>query len=275
MKNILLAMFISFSAVCFSQNPVLINTNLLHDTCLDKKFSIVFYILLDSNYTVGSATQPTIDLVMDELNKVFQPICVSFMNCSTVHIPYYYHSRKWRKEITDPIVVNNWYTPKTINIYLVDSIKSGYSFTETVVGGYTYPPPVNPGDTTKDVFVMEKEKLINPNFQAIMHSFGHYFGLTHTEDELNAANPATPMPASGILSQEFADGSNNAIHGDLIPDTEADPGASSAQTTDGNGNYYIPPIDNYMSGYSTAGRFTQQQLNFMAHKILTQRLYLH
>ncbi|MDI1354203.1 MAG: hypothetical protein PSX36_04765 [bacterium] len=45
---------------------------------------------------------------------------------------------------------------------------------------------------------------------------------------------------------------------------------------DGYGNYYIPPVDNYMTYFQGCrSKFTQEQLNFMALTILNQLLYLH
>jgi hypothetical protein len=268
LKNILLIVFIGYTSLCFSQNLV---TALDHDTCLDKKFSIVFYIVLDSNYSVGSSTQSTLTMIIDTLNSRFKHICVSFENCSTVFIPNYPFN-KWKKNITDPVVTANWYTTKTINFYLVDSIK----YNSEYFGGYSYPPPQLPGDTSKDMIVVENLKQSIPNylFQGIFHNLGHFFGLSHTDDELGTGPNAIPMPPGNVLSQEFVDATNCNDHGDLLCDTEADPGPS-AEIKDGKGKKYIRPIDNFMSGYPTACRYTQQQYNKMARCILTKRLYLH
>ena len=44
---------------------------------------------------------------------------------------------------------------------------------------------------------------------------------------------------------------------------------------DGNNEYYVPPVDNLMSLYPCRCHFSQEQYNYMAHIILTKRLYLH
>lgn len=243
-----------------------------HDTCLDKKFSIVFYIVLDSLYDVGAATQGTLDAMVNALNEKYKPICVSFANCSTVLIPNYPFN-KWKQAITGPVVTDNWYTEKTINIYIADEVipsggePFGYAFGPSRL---PFPPSV---PTRSDVIVLGKGFLTFANCFALMHHMGHFFGLPHTYDEISP-NTATVTPQSPVDSFEFADGSNCADHGDGFCDTEADP-AVDLSIRDGKGQYYIQPKDNYMSLYSTACRYTQQQYNYMAWIIYTRRLYLH
>jgi hypothetical protein len=246
-----------------------------HDTCLDKKFSIVFYIVQDSTYSVGSATQATLNAVVNALNTTFKPICVSFENCSTVLIPNYPFN-KWKKNITEPVVTSNWYTAKTINFYIVDSIKP-ISPIITEVYGYAYGPlPNTPpsANTHTDVIVMEREKLLMPNLYALFHHMGHFFGLPHTYDEIGTnTSTVTPSPNSGVTSYEFVDGSNCYEHGDGFCDTEADGVGAIA---DGKSQRYIPPIDNYMSNSENTGcKYSQEQYNYMARIILKKRLYLH
>lgn len=169
LRNLLIT-FLFFGA-CFSYSQIpskkgagqstqnLVST-MDHDTCLNKKFSIIFYIVLDSNLSVKTSTPPRLKMIIDTLNKYFKPICVSFVNCGTVLIPNYPFNR-WRKNATEPAVTHNWYAEKTINFYICDSIKQGAGNTEA--RSYSYPPPNNPGDTTRDVFVMESFKFLPTN----------------------------------------------------------------------------------------------------------------
>lgn len=250
-----------------SQNLV---TTLDHDTCLNKQFSIAFYIVLDSSMSVRTATQPTLDAIIDTLNKTFSRICVSFVSCKTVFIPNYPYNR-WKRSATDPVVTANWYTDKTINFYIIDSVLEETQFSDP--RGYAYPPPPNNYTPAKDVIVVEQ--LRAPlDFYYMLHSFGHFFGLSHTYDELNGTPAAVPGPIPPVVSQEYVDGSNNTIHGDLIADTEADPGPVAVKK-DGKGQVYDRPLDNFMSFVNFACRFSQQQYNLMARTILTKRLYLH
>ncbi|MDP3557317.1 MAG: M43 family zinc metalloprotease [Bacteroidota bacterium] len=262
-------------------------TTLKHDTCLNKKFSIVFYVVLDSNYSPGVATQPTLNLVVANLNAAFKRICVEFLNCSTVYIPHYPYNN-WTKNIVDPIVTSNWYTDKTINFYIPTQVTGAINDPN----GYAYPPPATASSTPKDVIVCDKAALLstnNANFQSStpIHEMGHFFGLPHTFDEIGL--PIIPAPPAGAISYEFFNRTNCYSQGDGFCDTEADPyplGYSPntnpvpvchylTGVQDGNVEYYVPPVDNLMSLYPCRCHFSQEQYNYMARIILTKRLYLH
>jgi hypothetical protein len=256
---------------------------------LNKKFSIVFYVVLDSNYSVGQATPANLNTLVNNLNNAFKKICVSFVNCSTVVIPHYPYE-EWDKTTVEPIITANWYTEKSINFYIPKSI-SGLPANET--GGYTYPPPSNNTTAvTKDIVVIEAGELLTLNNAPFMssvplHVMGHFFGLPNTFDDIGPT--ATPNPPPTALSSEFFDRSNCYVNGDGFCDTEADPyplnfNNSAAPippchynkgAVDGKGAYYVPPVDNIMSNYGCRCKFTQEQYNFMARVILKQRLYLH
>lgn len=252
----------------------LVNT-MIHDTCLNKKFSLVFYIILDTimpsqpNYPgVGLATPGNISMIVNNVNQAFKPICVSFEHCSTTLINNF-TATNWKKSITEPIATSNWYTDNTINIYLVndDSLDLGYGNSEKE--GYTYEPSAsNLANPLKNVIVMEKTQLMQGSGAIFIHLLGHFFGLTHTFEEYTST--ASP-PATSL---ELADGSNCTTNGDGFCDTEADPGLTTI-LTDANGQLYIHPIDNYMSYYTFRCRFSQEQYNRMAYIIATKRMYLH
>lgn len=253
-------------------------TTLKHDTCLNKKFSVVFYVVLDSNYQWGGGlTAASLTTCINNLNNAFKPICVSFMNCSTAVIPNFPYNR-WYKTVTDPIVTSNWYTDKTINIYLVDTIKlpSGAS-------GYAYFPG------GKDAIVIEKNAI---GGTTPIHEMGHFFGLVHTFDDISGPIPTStvvPNPSQPLTTElvtRSVTGRNCYTNGDGFCDTDADCFSQSVSALapcgflhgpkDASNEYFIPPVDNYMTYYKPCRcRFTQEQYNFMANVILTQRLYLH
>jgi hypothetical protein len=264
----------------------LVNT-LKHDTCLNKKFSVVFYVVKDSFPLVnnGGVTQVNMNRAIDSLNSKFKRICVSFMNCSTVVIPNWIYN-DWNQNPTESQVTSNWYTVNTINIYLVGQVNG-----TTTAGGYAYMPGT-PGN--KDIIVIRKTQL---NTVLLYHLIGHFFGLPDTYAEVNPVPAAVPPPPLGITSQEFATPTSTNCgqapngHGDTFCDTEADPYPAGFVDNnflvapcffqygpvDGQGKYYIPPVDNYMSEYrfSCRCKYTQEQYNWMATIILTQKLYLH
>jgi hypothetical protein len=264
-------------------------TTLKHDTCLNKKFSIVFYVVQDSSYQPNAASVATLNLtqVVANLNATFKRICVQFLNCSTVFIPHHPY-RDWTKNIVDPVVTANWYTDKTINCYITGTVTGQTNDP----GGYAYPPPLTVTTTPKDVIVIERNSLIAPNFvpfpsSTIIHLMGHFFGLPHTFDEIGT--PVVPGPPAGAISYEYFNRSNCYSNGDGFCDTEADcyPLGYNSNTNpvpvcnyqtgikDGNNEYYVPPVDNLMSLYPCRCHFSQEQYNYMAHIILTKRLYLH
>jgi hypothetical protein len=261
-------------------------TTLKHDTCLNKKFSLVFYIVLDSNYSVGNATPANLNTMVANLNNAFKPICVQFLNCSTVFIPQYPYDN-WTKMVIDPIVTSNYYTDKTINVYITTTVTGGSYENE-----YAYPPPASNTVSAKDVIVLSKGSLVSINsvpFQSHIpiHQFGHFFGLPHTFEEIGS--PILPAPPPGAISYEFVNRTNCYAHGDGFCDTEADPYPLNFNNSvfpvpicnyitgikDGNNEYYIPPVDNIMSLYHCRCHFTQEQYNYMAYTILKKRMYLH
>jgi hypothetical protein len=243
------------------------------DTCLDKKFSIVFYVVLDSSYSVTFATTQTLQAVIDTLNDRFKNICVTFENCSTVFIPMY-TKKGWFKNSTESEVKAIWYTPNTINFYLPDTTYNPAYDPQ----GYTYEPPLTPNlpSVKEDLMVVGKKILIDSRFLLAVRMMGRFFGLRYTYEEIAPVPAAVPPPPPGVLSHEFAIQSfpNCRDHGDGLCDTEADP--DNQGTIDGMGNYYVPPKDNIMSGYfSTWYRLSNMQYYRMVYVIMTKRMYLY
>jgi hypothetical protein len=273
------------NTVVQTQNLV---STLKHDTCINKKFSIVFYLIEDSinTYTnpvnVNNFISASIVPVINTLNLAFKRICVSFQNCSTVVIPNYPYNT-WTQNIIEPVVTNNWYTTKTINFYLPAGLSGAGGVNNSA--GYTYMPGA-PGNN-KDIIVMSKAQLSNT--VTLMHLFGHFFGLPNTQDEIGS--PVIPGPVAPSGSYEYFDRTNCYTNGDGFCDTEADCYPANFNNTtppippchldyghvDGLGKYYTPPVDNFMSEYNKLCRckFTQEQWNFMARVMITSRFYLH
>lgn len=231
-----------------------------HDTCFNKELSVVFYVFLDSLGT-NNVSPAAINACIANLNKYFKPICIKFLSCSTKTIPEHEYNKWDRPNHQFKIVGNyNYYTEKTINIYLVDNI-----VVPAGVNGYA----VMPGG--EDLIVMKKSALgsLTP-----VHEMGHFFGLPHTFE------PTIPA--------ELVRRSNCYTTGDMFCDTDADPYNGTTITnvptapcgyvygpTDAAGDYYIPPVDNIMSYWGCRCRFTQEQYNFMSYMYFTQRFYLN
>jgi hypothetical protein len=270
-------------------------SSLIHSPCINRKFSVVFYVIQDSLFSLNGSNVPgsySIAANLNYLNAAFSKICVSFESCKIVIVPDY-NFNSWTFGITDSNVVLNWYTPQTINVYIPTNLVVPLHESD----GYSAAPPSG-GIFRRDMVVIRKcnfqgsPNCGSPVGTGITHLFGHFFGLPNTFDELGP--PANPPPSnSSVISNEFADGSNSTVNGDLFDDTEADPYPAGLwqyavpptirppcdyyhQVKDGKGEFYMPPFDNLMSEYhSCRCRFTQEQYNKMVDVIVTKRLYLH
>src|ERR1044072_4163595 len=93
-----------------------------HDTCLNKKLSIIFHVVLDSSNNTG-ISPGDLTTCVNNLNNYFKRICITFMNCSTNYIPNYNYN-EWNGPIHEPMVFPNYYVDSTINIYVVQSISA-------------------------------------------------------------------------------------------------------------------------------------------------------
>ncbi len=263
----------------------------MHDTCLNKTFSIVFYFIKDTGNIVTTsfmnAKQAT---VLNKLNNAFSRICVKFQACSTVVIPNSLWNN-WSHSNLANVAIHSYSTANTINLFMPLDLSAPISG-ET--SAYTYSIPPLSSNQFTDAIIIDTDAM---NDGYIEHVFGHFFGLPHTYAEIDSITPVTPMPPANnptIKTREWVKrgaGSNCYTHGDGFCDTESDPfpaGTGIGRSPsiegcgpvyglkDGNGDYYFAPVDNFMSEYSKCRcRFSQEQYNYMAHFIMTRKLYLH
>jgi hypothetical protein len=150
---------------------------------------------------------------------------------------------------------------KRMNLFLVDKIEinadSSYGYT-------TYPL-----DTIHNNIFIRKDYLFGNNLTALLGSF---FGLLNTYESIGG--------------QEFVDGSNCLLAGDVICDTYADPGGLPVyindncqylgSTMDPNGEYYLPTVANIMSDSPDNCKciFTLEQYRRMKYYFKNFRNYL-
>lgn len=227
-----------------------------HDTCLHRELSVVFHVVLDSSGQTGIAASD-LDICIDSLNSKWKPICIAFKKCSVNYIPNYNYN-EWKDIYDEPTCFSNYCVDKTINIFLVGNIV-------TPSGAAGYAGQMGPSGCNK--IVMRKDVFTS---STAIHEMGHFFGLPHTFE----------------AGDELVRRVSCYTTGDAFCDTEADPHPQGEVTgahcnfqpgpQDANGDYYTPPLDNFMTYFKPCRcRFTQEQYNFMAWIFITQGTSLH
>ncbi len=231
---------------------------------VNKTFQISMHIAVNS-LGIQNVDQAEIDDAMEKLNNDFRPCGFQFQVCkSQIMEDDRFDSLTVTTAYNEEVQMTSiYYEPNTINVYLVDTLQTD----EGAVQGYAY----FPGGI--DIIVIDKFNM-NDFSDVFSHEMGHFFGLYHTfETE---------------FGNELADGTNCETTGDLVCDTNADPDEngnaidedlcnySGPITQDSNGDWYVPPTDNFMSYYQheCTCRFTTGQYNRMVDQYLTLRNYL-
>lgn len=232
----------------------------------DRTLSITVHIAQDS---LGNTGYDEADLVepIEFLNETFSPIGLSFKICEIREMENFQFDEFVSEEELEDIE-GMYYQQNTINLYLVESIDH-FEFGD--VAGFAR----FPGGS--DIVFATKGSMQGPS-QVLVHEMGHFFGLFHTFE----------TEPEGVEALELVDGSNCETAGDLVCDTEADPNDEADNNPapdcnyngqpaiDANGDFYVPPTNNFMSYYSgdCTCRFTPQQYNRMLEQYQNIRNYL-
>ncbi|MNK18868.1 Pregnancy-associated plasma protein-A [compost metagenome] len=247
-RSITTISFLLFFATAFSQTMERL-------PCVDKKFSVVAHIFLDSLGNPG-VSEAQILAAFDGANADFSPICISFEVCEFLYHPNFEYDIHNQDEQWDEIQVL-YHQQNRINVFYVNEIIVPES-----ICGFAGLGAI--GDTGDGGVLIKK----TPNCcgrRTHSHELGHYFSLEHT------------FEGGGT---ELADGSNCETAGDGICDTPADPYVHPSPTEDyvdgnchfifmgqdANGDYYDPLTGNIMSYYPDTCDcgFTHGQLKKMA-----------
>jgi hypothetical protein len=228
--------------------------------CVDKKFSIVVHIVVDSLKAPG-VTEAAIQGSIPALNTDFLPICIAFDICEFKYIENFAYNKLDSKKDW-PELQTQYNLKNRINIFYVDDIvdKPGFCGFATL-GGIT--------ELNKYGIVIKKSCI---GGKTLSHEMGHYFGLKHTfEDD--------------VTTSELANGSNCQTAADGICDTPADPFVIGdnmnnyidpvtckylSMKKDINGQYYNPLVGNIMSYYPCSCGFTDEQYIKMATLYLSK-----
>lgn len=240
MRKILFAIFILYGFNIQAQILHHMNKDL---PCLNKEFNFHVHVALDS---LGNTNFSMADLqgAIDEANKFFSPICVSFKICGWDSMPNY-NFDSLATQLEQREVRSHYHAKRRINIYVADELH------EPTICGFA-----NVGGVANLNLAYVFLKKGCPG--ALTHELGHLFGLLHT------------FEGNGV---ENVNGSNCHTHGDLICDTPADPFVPEDRTTiwtrkcefvfdgvDANGQFYQPQVGNIMSYYDCPScGFTREQ----------------
>ena len=195
------------------------------------------------------------------VNTHFKKIGLSFAIGNVTIVPEYEYSiLNSETEIAE--LEAKYSMQKKMNLFLLDGIElnadSSYGYT-------TYPL-----DTIHSNIFFRKDYLFGNNLTAL---FGSFFGLLNTYESIGG--------------QEFVDGSNCLMAGDVICATYADPGGLPVYINDNcqylgalldpNGEYYLPSVANIMSDSPDNCKclFTLEQYRRMKYYFKNYRNYLN
>lgn len=245
-------LFIAFTSFC--QRELLTFERPL--PCLQQKFTIVANVVQDEAGDWNVTEQEILDNVA-EMNKYFEPICVSFEVCEFRSVPNYQldtlegdEYEQLEIEQQQAYRINMFFVQEIANL---DIAACGFAS----LGGI--------GLYTSGGIVIKKGSCNSPG--TFTHEMGHYLSLKHTFEGNGA---------------ELVDGSNCDTAGDLICDTPADnydpQGDPSLYVDancrfintdlDANGQFYRPDVGNMMSYYPCKCGFTTGQYLQMAERII-------
>lgn len=238
--------------------------------CLDKQFSVFVHVYADS-FANGRITEDSIHYALQEANRLFSPICVSFAPCIIDTFPYYQFDSLRADDFLRLKEMQNRYDKlfEVINIHVISSVELKDS---DAPYGFAYFNGISTDDSCS--LVITKSALKTDPLM-LTHLLGHLFGLYDTYGD----------------GQELVDGSNCQIAGDKICDTPADPVSDTYGdayvklstlpdekclfidiSTDLNGAYYVPDVANIMSKYNQCYcTFSRQQYLRMAENYLNSQ----
>jgi hypothetical protein len=230
----------------------------------DLSFCVGIYIhILRKSDGTGGQSLANVNSALARLNNAFNPYFIYFEQNAAIH---YINNTTYYNTPSNLIGITTYDHSDGIDIYLGDD-KINHPIT-----GWGYGQIPNIGDKSKMVVTGSyKGNLLYPMVRShiVAHEMGHIFNLWHTHHGT--------FPESGDPSQckELVNASNNAVCGDYITDTPADPYMGfnvnfplcewTGSGTDINGDSYDPDEHNIMAytHIECMQYFTYQQSRWM------------
>jgi type IX secretion system substrate protein/pregnancy-associated plasma protein-A len=211
----------------------------------------LFYHIVRQSDGTGGADMTALDDALVELNHQFDSVAFKFFRCEE---PDYidddlYFSQVVQNSAEANALATDNARPGVINLFFVPALLDGNG-TDTLCGYARFPWQGG------NYIFMENDCAANSS--SLTHQLGHYFGLYHTHH-----SSATIAPEH-VTRVETDTCFNCATTGDLLCDTDADPGLSGA-TVDASCTYngvvkdscsdatpaqildYTPDVTNFMS----------------------------
>lgn len=226
---------------------------------LNAALSLNFYITKDSSGNTNFSSN-FLDSYIDEVNSFFKPVGISYMLNKIQDVDEYSYAIVDKADVPQELLTK-YQSKSQINVYLVDSVmidsNRHYAF--------TYFP-----DKPDSLFIfMAKGSMNGKNLTT---QLGHFMGLLPTGEQGTAT--------------EYTDGSNCNTGGDMICDTDADPGLYGSVDDQclyrgtvlaPNDKYFTPSVANLMSDAPEDCRciFTMQQYRRIYYYYKNYRLNLH
>ena len=221
----------------------------LHDLnkdlpCINKQYNIYAHAVYDSLRT--TASEGNVQSAINNANKMFAPICISFKLCEMDTVfNYNYNILVPGAELSE---ISTLYVGQNrINLYIISD-----TLLNENVGGLC----------AGNVGGINNGNIYLKSIGSLTHELGHFFGLAHTF----------------AIGDELVDGSNCETAGDRICDTPADPYVPFEEKEDyildcifislkqdANGQFYQPDVGNIMSYYKCNCGFTRGQYLRMAN----------
>jgi len=227
---------------------------------LDVNLKLEVFVVMDDQGEVNFENETLISN-LSIVNNFFRKIGLGFEIGNITVVPEYEYSIR-NGEIEVAELEAKYCIQRRLNLFLVNEI--------TVNGNLAYGYTSYPIDTIHNNIFIRKDYLYGNNLTAL---FGSFFGLLNTYESFGG--------------QEFVNGSNCLLAGDVICDTYADPGGLQISTNDKcqylsgsqdpNGENYLPSVTNIMSDSPDNCKclFTLEQYRRMKYYFKNYRKYLN